>query len=67
MADHEWVGILYYSELFHKGSIWWNVPYFVDGSDCKWISCNFVDSMYTGENYYGINFRISVEEAVSGR
>ena len=60
MADHEWVGI-------HFVIIRWNVSYFVDGGDCKWISCNFVDSMYTGENYYGIDFRISVEEAVSGR
>ena len=60
MADHEWVGIYFVI-------IWWNVPYFVDGSDCKWISCNFVDSMYARENYDGIDFRISVEEAVSGR
>ena len=38
MADHEWVGI-------HFVIIRWNVPYFLDGGDCKWISCNSVDSM----------------------
>ena len=60
MADHEWVGI-------HFVIIRWNVPYFLDGGDCKWISCNSVDSMYTGENYNGIHFCLSSKEAISRR
>lgn len=60
MADDEWMGV--YFAAFR-----WIVSCFMDDGDCERIPCNFVDSMYPGENNYGIYFCISSEEIISGR